>query len=59
MKDLIESLGGKVASSVSKNTTYLINNNNTSQSTKNKTAAKLNVPVITEDEFLTLANVSM
>ena len=59
LKDLIESLGGKVASSVSKNTTYLINNNNTSQSTKNKTAAKLNVPVITEDEFLTLANVSM
>lgn len=59
LKDLIESFGGKVASSVSKNTTYLINNNNTSQSTKNKTAAKLNVPVITEDEFLTLANVSM
>lgn len=59
LKDLIESLGGKVASSVSKNTTYLINNDNTSQSTKNKTAAKLNVPVITEDEFLTLANVEM
>ncbi len=59
LKDLIESLGGKVASSVSKNTTYLINNDNTSQSTKNKTAAKLNVSVITEDEFLTLANVEM
>lgn len=59
LKDLIESLGGKVASSVSKNTTYLINNDNTSQSTKNKTAAKLNVPVITEDEFLKIANVEM
>lgn len=59
LKDLIESLGGKVASSVSKNTTYLINNDNTSQSTKNKTAAKLNVPVITEDEFLTIANVEI
>ncbi len=59
LKDLIESLGGKVASSVSKNTTHLINNDNTSQSTKNKTAAKLNVSVITEDEFLTLANVEM
>lgn len=59
LKDLIESLGGKVASSVSKNTTYLINNDNTSQSTKNKMAAKLNVSVITEDEFLTLANVEM
>lgn len=59
LKDLIESLGGKVASSVSKNTSYLINNDNTSQSTKNKTAAKLNVPVITEEEFLTIANVEM
>lgn len=59
LKDLIESLGGKVTNSVSKNTTYLINNDNTSQSTKNKTAAKLNVPVITEDEFLTIANVEM
>ena len=59
LKDLIESLGGKVTGSVSKNTSYLINNDNTSQSTKNKTAAKLNVPVITEDEFLALANVKM
>ncbi len=55
LKDLIESLGGKVTGSVTGNTSYLINNDSTSGSSKNKTAAKLGVPVITEEEFLTLA----
>jgi len=59
LKDLIETLGGKVTGSVSQKTNYLINNDNTSQSTKNKTAAKLGVPVITEEEFLSLAKVEI
>lgn len=55
LKEYIESLGGKVTGSVTKNTSYLINNDITSSSSKNKTAAKLNVPVITENDFLELA----
>ena len=55
MKAFIEERGGKVAGSVSAKTDYLINNDATSQSSKNKTARELNVPVITEDEFLELA----
>lgn len=55
LKELIESLGGKVTGSVTGNTSYLINNDNTSKSSKNKKAAELGVPVITEDEFLVLA----
>lgn len=54
LKSLIESKGGKVTDSVTKNTTYLINNDTSSTSTKNKTAIKLNIPIINEDEFLTL-----
>ncbi len=48
----ITSLGGKVSGSVSKNTSYLINNDNMSNSSKNKKAQELNVPIITEDEFI-------
>ena len=48
----IEELGGHVASSVSAKTDYLINNDSKSASAKNKAAAKLNIPVITEEEFL-------
>lgn len=55
LKAFIEERGGKVAGSVSAKTDYLINNDATSQSSKNKTARDLNVPVITEDEFLALA----
>lgn len=55
LKELIERMGGKVTGSVTGNTSYLINNDSMSQSTKNKTAAKLGVPVITEEKFITLA----
>ena len=55
LKELIEQLGGKATGSVTGNTSYLINNDSTSASSKNKTAAKLGVPVITEEEFLSLA----
>lgn len=54
LKGFIEQRGGKVASSVSAKTDYLINNDAASQSTKNKTARELGVAVITEEEFLNL-----
>lgn len=54
LKEKIESLGGKVAGSVSKNTDYLINNDSMSNSTKNKTAKELGVKIITEEEFMNL-----
>lgn len=54
LKDYIEKRGGKVTGSVSAKTTYLINNDNTSASSKNKKAKELGVPVLTEAEFLAL-----
>ena len=54
LKKYIEERGGKVAGSVSKNTDYLINNDNMSSSSKNKTAKELGIPIITEEEFLKL-----
>lgn len=50
----LESLGAKPASGVSAKTDYLINNDPTSSSSKNKKANELNIPIITEDEFLKL-----
>ena len=47
----IESLGGKVSGSVSKKTNYLINNDVTSQSSKNKKAMELGIPIISEKNF--------
>ena len=51
LKDLIESKGGKVSGSVSAKTDYLINNDITSASSKNKKAKELGIPIITEDDF--------
>ena len=53
---VIEDNGGKSATSVSKNTTYLINNDLTSNSTKNKKAKELNIPIIDESGFEKLIN---
>jgi DNA ligase (NAD+) len=50
----IEANGGKVVGSVSKNTDFLINNDVTSQSSKNKKAQELGVKIITESEYLNL-----
>ena len=52
LKAYIESIGGKVTTSVSSKTSYLINNDSTSTSSKNVTAKKNNVPIITEAEFI-------
>lgn len=51
LKALIEKLGGKVAGSVSAKTNYLINNDVASNSSKNKKAKELNVPIISEEDF--------
>ena len=48
----IESLGGKVTGSVSKNTTYLVNNDAESTSSKNKTAKSLGIPILSENDLL-------
>ena len=52
LKAYIESQGGKVASAVSGSTSYLINNDVTSTSGKNKKAKELSIPIISEDEFI-------
>ncbi len=52
LKAKIEAAGGKVAGSVSAKTTALINNDAASASSKNQTAKKFGIPVLTEDEFL-------
>ena len=52
VKELIESLGGKVTGSVTSKTNYLINNDITSTSTKNKKANELGIPIISEEMFL-------
>lgn len=55
LKAAIQQLGGKAAGSVSKKTDYLINNDITSGSSKNKKAKELGVPIITEEDFLELS----
>lgn len=52
LKIIIEANGGKVSSAVSSKTNYLINNDIESTSSKNKTAKSLNIPIITEEDFL-------
>ena len=53
LKTYIESQGGKVASAVSGSTSYLINNDVTSTSGKNKKAQQLGIPILSEDDFIT------
>ena len=52
LKAYIEDQGGRVAGSVSGATSFLINNDATSTSGKNKKAQQLGIPIITEDEFV-------
>ena len=51
LKAFIESKGGKVSSSVSSKTDYLINNDKESGSAKNKAAKSLGIPIISEEDF--------
>ena len=52
LKAKIEALGGKVTGSVSKNTSYLINNDVNSTSSKNQTAKSLGVEILSETDFI-------
>lgn len=52
LQEKIESLGGKAAGSVSAKTSYLINNDVTSNSSKNKKARELGIPILSEADFL-------
>ncbi len=51
-KAYVEANGGKVAGSVSKKTNYLVNNDVESESSKNRKAKELGVPIISEDQFV-------
>lgn len=57
VKAVIESKGGKVTGSVTSKTNYLINNDVTSTSSKNKKAKELGIPIITEEMFIEMLNV--
>ncbi len=52
LKEVIEKKGGKVTGSVTSKTICLINNDNTSSSSKNKKAKELQIPILTEEEFI-------
>lgn len=56
LKADIEAHGGKVVGSVSSKVNYLINNDINSTSSKNKKAKSLNIPIISEDQFLSMLN---
>ena len=51
LQSAIESIGGRVVSSISKKVNYLINNDVNSTSSKNQQAKKLNIPIISEKDF--------
>ena len=55
-KEKIEFAGGKVSSSVSAKTSYLVNNDVASTSGKNKKAKELNIPIISEEELIKMLN---
>ena len=52
LKEYIEQRGGKVTGSVTSKTDYLINNDVTSNSSKNKKARELEIPILSEEDFL-------
>lgn len=56
-KEFIEARGGTVTGSVTKKTDYLINNDKTSASSKNKKAQELGIPILSEEDFLELAGI--
>lgn len=52
LKKELESMGAKVSGSVSSKTSYLVNNDSLSNSSKNKKAKELNIPIINEEELI-------
>lgn len=59
LKEAVENLGGKVTGSVSKSTTYLVTNDTTTGSNKNKKAQEYGIRILTEDEFIKLFNLTV
>lgn len=59
LKEYIQDLGGKVSGSVSSKTGYLINNDINSTSSKNKKANELGVPIISEEDFIEMFNITI
>lgn len=57
--EMIQSLRGKVSGSVSKNTTFLVNNDINSTSSKNKKARELGIPIISEEELVSMCKLNM
>ena len=55
LKEYIEERGGKVTGSVTSKTHFLINNDTTSNSSKNKKAKELGIPILSEEDFLKMA----
>ena len=56
IKDVVEQLGGKLTSAVSKSTSYLVTNDTTSGSNKNKAAQQYGIPILSEEEFINKFN---
>ncbi|MBS1317896.1 MAG: NAD-dependent DNA ligase LigA, partial [Lachnospiraceae bacterium] len=54
LKARIEERGGKVTGSVTSKTHYLINNDTESSTSKNKKAKELNIPILSEEDFLSM-----
>lgn len=54
LQELIEERGGKVTGSVTAKTKYLINNDRESSSSKNKKAKELSIPILSEEDFITM-----
>ena len=59
VKEIIEARGGKVTGSVTSKTNFLINNDVFSNSSKNKKAKELDIPIITEEEFIKKFNINL
>ena len=59
VKDYIENNGGKLTGSVSRSTSYLITNDTTSGSAKNKAAQEYNIPILSEDDFIEKFNIQI
>lgn len=59
VKDIVENMGGKLTGSVSRSTTYLVTNDTTSGSNKNKKAQEYGIPILTEQEFIDKFNIQL
>lgn len=59
IKAIIEQLGGKVTGTVTSKTNYLLNNDSNSNSSKNKKAKELGIPILTEEEWIGLFHITI